>query len=97
MKIGKANACLKQMEVALDTAQLGKQNAETEAALAKEKAEALKLEIKQTELMVSSSLLTYVLFVTFMLIFYCCFFFVGGGVGDGAHQNLESYLVSNCK
>jgi mitotic spindle assembly checkpoint protein MAD1 len=53
MKVGEANALLKQMEVALDTAQLGKQNAETEAALAKEMAEALKLEVKEIELMVS--------------------------------------------
>jgi mitotic spindle assembly checkpoint protein MAD1 len=53
MKVGEANALLKQMEVAVDTAQLGKQNAETEAALAKEMAEALKLEVKEIELMVS--------------------------------------------
>jgi mitotic spindle assembly checkpoint protein MAD1 len=53
MKVGEANALLKQMEVALDTAQLGKQNAETEAALTKEMAEALKLEVKEIELMVS--------------------------------------------
>ncbi|KAG6778379.1 hypothetical protein POTOM_018239 [Populus tomentosa] len=53
MKVGEANALLKQMEVALDTAQLGKQNAETEAALAKEMAEALKLEVKEIELMLS--------------------------------------------
>ncbi|KAI5593247.1 hypothetical protein BDE02_03G001700 [Populus trichocarpa] len=53
MKAGEANAHFKQMEVALETAQLGKQNAETEAALAKEKAEALKLEVKQIELMLS--------------------------------------------
>ncbi|KAL9353701.1 hypothetical protein Peur_051671 [Populus x canadensis] len=53
MKVGEANALLKQMEVALDTAQLGKQNAETEAALAKEMAKALKLEVKEIELMLS--------------------------------------------
>ncbi|XP_052307923.1 mitotic spindle checkpoint protein MAD1 isoform X3 [Populus trichocarpa] len=53
MKVGEANALLKQMEVALDTAQLGKQNAETEAALTKEMAEALKLEVKEIELMLS--------------------------------------------
>ncbi|KAJ6704553.1 METHYLTRANSFERASE-RELATED [Salix viminalis] len=34
MKAGEANACFKQMEVALETAQLGKRNAETEAAFA---------------------------------------------------------------
>ncbi|KAI5593082.1 hypothetical protein BDE02_04G195700 [Populus trichocarpa] len=53
MKVVEANALLKQMEVALDTAQLGKQNAETEAALTKEMAEALKLEVKEIELMLS--------------------------------------------
>ena len=61
MKAGEANTHFKQMEVALETAQLGKQNAETEAALAKEKAEALKLEVKQIELMVSISLGTCIL------------------------------------
>ncbi|GKV46714.1 hypothetical protein SLEP1_g53688 [Rubroshorea leprosula] len=53
MKMGEANARLKQMEVSLDLAQLGKQNAEAEAALAKEKAEVLKSEIKRIELMLS--------------------------------------------
>lgn len=52
MKLGEANAQLKQMEVALDAAQLGKQNAETEATLAKEKAEVTKSEVKRIELMV---------------------------------------------
>lgn len=52
-KEGEVNARLKQLEVALDAAEIGKQNAETEAALAKEKVEALKSEIKQVELMVS--------------------------------------------
>ncbi|KAJ9159099.1 hypothetical protein P3X46_024629 [Hevea brasiliensis] len=54
IKVGEANARLKQMEVALDAAQLGKQNAETETALAKEKAEGLKLEVNQIELMLSA-------------------------------------------
>jgi mitotic spindle assembly checkpoint protein MAD1 len=45
---------LKQLEVALDAAEIGKQNAETEAVLAKEKAEVLKSEIKRIELMVSA-------------------------------------------
>ncbi|XP_044489496.1 mitotic spindle checkpoint protein MAD1 [Mangifera indica] len=53
MKLGEANAQLKQMEVALDAAQLGKQNAETEATLAKEKAEVTKSEVKRIELMLS--------------------------------------------
>ncbi|KAB5574498.1 hypothetical protein DKX38_001692 [Salix brachista] len=51
MNVGETNAHLKQMEVALDTAQFSKQNAETEYALTKEMAEALKLEVKQIELM----------------------------------------------
>lgn len=53
MKLGEANAQLKQMEVALDAAQLGKQNAETEAALAKEKAEVSESEVKRIESMVN--------------------------------------------
>ena len=52
-KEGEQTACLKQLQVALDAAQIGKQNAESEAVLAKEKAEVLKSEIKQIELMVS--------------------------------------------
>ncbi|XP_050210697.1 mitotic spindle checkpoint protein MAD1 [Mercurialis annua] len=53
MKLGEANARLKQMEVALDAAQLGKQDAETEAASAKEKAECLKLEVNRTASLLS--------------------------------------------
>lgn len=53
-KVGEANAHLKQMEVALDVAELGKQNAEAEAALARENAEASKSELKRIELMLSS-------------------------------------------
>ena len=39
--------------MALDAAQIGKQNAETEAAMAKERVASLKSEIKQIELTVS--------------------------------------------
>lgn len=53
MKLGEANAQLKQIEVALDAAQLGKQSAETEAALVKEKEEVSKSEVKRIELMLS--------------------------------------------
>ncbi|KAH9684505.1 mitotic spindle checkpoint protein MAD1 [Citrus sinensis] len=53
MKLGEANAQLKQMEVALDAAQLGKQSAETEAALVKEKEEVSKSEVKRIESMLS--------------------------------------------
>uniref|UniRef100_A0A2N9HR59 Uncharacterized protein n=1 Tax=Fagus sylvatica TaxID=28930 RepID=A0A2N9HR59_FAGSY len=53
MKVGDANARLKQLEVALDTALSEKQNAETEVALAKEKAEVSKSEVKRIELMLS--------------------------------------------
>lgn len=73
MKIGEANARLKQMEVALDTAQLGEKNAETEATLAKEKAEALKLEVKQIALMVSVTLGDFMLFTTSALLFFLAF------------------------
>jgi mitotic spindle assembly checkpoint protein MAD1 len=52
-KEGEGTARLKQLEVALDAAEIGKQNAETEAVLAKEKAEVLKSEIKRIELTVS--------------------------------------------
>lgn len=53
MKVGEMSANLKQLEVALEVAELGKQSAETEATLAKEKAEKLMLEVKQLESMVS--------------------------------------------
>ncbi|KAE8007886.1 hypothetical protein FH972_004445 [Carpinus fangiana] len=53
MKVGDATARLKQLEVALDAAQSGRQNAETEVALAKEKAEVSKSEVKRIELMLS--------------------------------------------
>ncbi|XP_043722124.1 mitotic spindle checkpoint protein MAD1 isoform X2 [Telopea speciosissima] len=39
MKLGEGNACLKQMEVALEVAEHGRHQAETEAALVKRKAE----------------------------------------------------------
>lgn len=52
------NARLKQLEVALDYAQINKRNAEAEAALAKEKAEALKSEVKQIQMTVKSSFLS---------------------------------------
>ena len=43
-----------EFQVALDKAILDKQNAETEAAMVKEKAESCKAEIKRLELMVCS-------------------------------------------
>lgn len=52
-KEGEITARLKQMEVALDATEIGKQNAEAESALAKEKAEVLISEVKRLELMVS--------------------------------------------
>ncbi|KAI4296145.1 hypothetical protein L6164_036127 [Bauhinia variegata] len=52
-KEGEVNARLKQLEVALDAAEIAKQNAETEAALAKEKLETLKSDIKRIELMLA--------------------------------------------
>nr|GMD04929.1 protein NRT1/ PTR FAMILY 4.3-like [Ipomoea batatas] len=55
IKMGEAQASLKQMEVALDNAKLDKSNTEAEVNLAKEKAEILKSELKRTELMVGSS------------------------------------------
>jgi mitotic spindle assembly checkpoint protein MAD1 len=44
---------LKQLEVALDAALIGKQNAETEAELMREKVEVTKSEVNRIELMVS--------------------------------------------
>ncbi|XP_058080673.1 pentatricopeptide repeat-containing protein At1g08070, chloroplastic-like [Magnolia sinica] len=52
MKLGEISAHLKQLEVALESADLAKQHAETEAALAKEKAEESLLVVKRLELMV---------------------------------------------
>lgn len=59
VKMGELNARLKQLEVALDAAQIDKQKAQTEATLAKEKIEALKLEAKQNELLVSFCSVTF--------------------------------------
>ncbi|KAM0972577.1 hypothetical protein ACFX2H_020078 [Malus domestica] len=53
MKMGEANAHLKQLEVALDAAKIDKQNAEIEATLAKEKVDVSKSEVKRIELMLS--------------------------------------------
>ncbi|KAA0054160.1 mitotic spindle checkpoint protein MAD1 [Cucumis melo var. makuwa] len=53
IKMGEVNARLKQLEVALDAAQIDKQKAESEATLVKEKIEALKLEVQQNELLLS--------------------------------------------
>lgn len=55
-KLGEANACLKQLEVALESAVLDKKNAESETALAKEKEQSLKLEIKELEAKVGISI-----------------------------------------
>lgn len=52
MKAGEISARLKQTEMALVSAEQGKQEAETEAALARERAELSKLEVKRIELMV---------------------------------------------
>ncbi|KAK7292518.1 hypothetical protein RIF29_08300 [Crotalaria pallida] len=52
-KEGEGTARLKQLEVALDAAEISKKTAEAEAVLAKERAEVLKSEIKQIELMLA--------------------------------------------
>lgn len=54
MKMGEVSARLKQIEVALEAAENAKRDAETESALTKEKADLLKLELKRTELSLSS-------------------------------------------
>lgn len=51
-KVGEVSARLKQMEIALEVAELGKQHAESEAAFAKQKAEQSISEVKRLELMV---------------------------------------------
>lgn len=56
MKVGEAQVRLKEIEVALDAAEFDKQNAVTEATLAKEKAESSKSEVKRIELMLASAL-----------------------------------------
>ncbi|CAI0437654.1 unnamed protein product [Linum tenue] len=53
-KLGEVNAHLKQMQVVLDKTQLDKQKTETEAALAKEKADRLEAEVKRMNLMLSA-------------------------------------------
>lgn len=53
LKVGEAEARLKQLEVSLDAAELDKQNALNEAKMAKETAEYSKSEVKRIELMVS--------------------------------------------
>ncbi|KFK26618.1 hypothetical protein AALP_AA8G272100 [Arabis alpina] len=52
-KIGEVSTRCKQLEVALDATQRGRQNAETEAALAKEKSEAIKSDVRRIEVMLS--------------------------------------------
>ncbi|KAL2254268.1 UNVERIFIED_CONTAM: Mitotic spindle checkpoint protein MAD1 [Sesamum indicum] len=49
MRASDAQACMKEIQVSLDAAILDKQNAETEAAMAKERAESYKAENKQLE------------------------------------------------
>lgn len=53
IKVGEISAHLKELEVSLELAELSKEQAEKESALAKEKAENSALEVKQLELMVS--------------------------------------------
>ncbi|KAK4766373.1 hypothetical protein SAY87_008015 [Trapa incisa] len=52
-KLGESNARLKQMEVALDGAQLSKQSAEADAALVRDKSKGIEEEVKQLQLMIS--------------------------------------------
>ncbi|KAK6159685.1 hypothetical protein DH2020_003066 [Rehmannia glutinosa] len=51
MKASEAQVCMKEIQASLDSAVLDKQNAETEASMAKDKAESYKAEIKRLELM----------------------------------------------
>ncbi|KAH7685202.1 Spindle assembly checkpoint component Mad1 protein [Dioscorea alata] len=54
MKAGELGARVKELKVSLEMAELSKQNAEKDCALAKEKAESSALEVKRLELMLSS-------------------------------------------
>ncbi|XP_072965955.1 mitotic spindle checkpoint protein MAD1 [Typha angustifolia] len=54
LKVGEVSARLKELEVTLEYADLSKQHAENESALAKERAESAALEAKRLELMLSS-------------------------------------------
>ncbi|PIA47058.1 hypothetical protein AQUCO_01400040v1 [Aquilegia coerulea] len=54
MKIGEVTAQLKEIEVVLEATERGKQHAESEAKLAKEKAEQSMSEVKRLELLLSS-------------------------------------------
>lgn len=55
MKAGELGARVKELEVSLEMAELSKQNAEKDCALAKDKAESSALEVKRLELMVIST------------------------------------------
>lgn len=67
MKVGEANARLKQMEVALDEATISKQLVETEAALAKQKAEESIAEIKRLQSTVSIEVIASLRLAIFFL------------------------------
>ncbi|CAA6663931.1 unnamed protein product [Spirodela intermedia] len=54
MKVGEVTAQLRELEVALDSAKLSRQQAETECALAKEKADESSLEVKRLKLMIDA-------------------------------------------
>lgn len=54
-KVGEVTSRLKELEVALEFANLSKQHAEGEATLAKERVESATREVKRLELMVSST------------------------------------------
>lgn len=56
-KASETQANMKKVQEALDKAILDKQNAETEAAMLKEKAESYQEEIKQLKLMVSATMI----------------------------------------
>lgn len=74
MRASEAQACMKEIQVALDTAMIDKQNAETEATMVKEKAESYKHEIKRLELMVSTRKMFLLCDVTtvYQHLVHCC-------------------------
>lgn len=67
--MGEVSARLKQVEVAFDAAENGRQTAETESALTKEKVELLKLDLKRNELLVSLYLVPFLILKLFLILF----------------------------
>lgn len=75
-KVGEVTSRLKELEVALEFADLSKQRAEGEATLAKERAESATREVKRLELMVPSTCYTsnFLFSIFYLYVHYLCRF-----------------------